>query len=249
MLDKRAALLSLVLVLAACGNSSEPTGQVVATVNGDEITTTDLDAELNGASASTPEQQKMMQRAALDNIINRKILAQAAESDGLNKGPKAAVLMEKAKDLALIELYNEKMRSGIPAPSDDEIQAFVSGNPTQFAQHRMFVVDQIVVPQATQALVKALEPVKSLAEAERVLAAQNVRAISTVGVIDSLTIPSEAAKADCCPARRRGVHHPLERRNSYQPRALFPGCTDPHRAGHANRARNADQDADRGADA
>ena len=194
MLDKRAALLSLTLVLAACGKSGQPEGQVVATVNGEEITTTDLDAEINGAAAPSPEQQKMLQRAALDNIINRKIVAQAAEAAGVGKGPKAAVLEQKAKELALIELYNQKMRSGVPAPSDEEVRGYIDSHPEQFSQHRVFVVDQLIVPRANADLAKALQPVKTLEQAQQVLASRKVPSNSTVGVIDSLTIPAEAAK-------------------------------------------------------
>ena len=194
MLDKRFLLIAAPLALAACGKSGQPEGQVVATVGGQEITTTDLEAELNGAAAQTPEQQKMLQRAALDNIINRKIVAQAAAAEGLDKGPKAAVLMEKAKEMALIELYNQKMRTGIPAPSDEEVRSYIDSNPAQFAQHRVFVVDQLVVPRATAELAKALEPVKTLEQAQQVLAARKVPSNQTVGVIDALTIPPEAAK-------------------------------------------------------
>ena len=249
MLDKRAALLSLTLVLAACGKSGQPEGQVVATVNGDEITTTDLDAELNGATAPTPAQQKMLQRAALDSIINRKIVAQAAAAEGLDKGPKAAVLEQKAKEMALIELYNQKMRTGIPAPSDEEVRSYIDGHPEQFAQHRVFVVDQLIVPQANAELAKALQPVKTLEQAQQVLAARKIPSNQTVGVIDSLTIPPEAAKQISAMPDRRGVHHSVERRHAHQSHTLKPGYADRQPAGAPNRARNSRAPADRGADA
>lgn len=195
MLDKRFLLIAAPLALAACGtNEAAPTGQVVANVNGEEITTTDLDAELNGATAPTPEAQKNLQRMALENIINRTLLAQAAETEGLAKGPEYAVIERKAKQAALVELLQRNLGKSIPQPGSEEINDFVAENPSMFANRRVFVVDQIIVPQATQDLAKALQPVKTMAEAQAVLQQRNIQSNNTVGVIDALTIPPQAAQ-------------------------------------------------------
>lgn len=195
MLDKRLLLLAAPLALAACGDkASAPTGQVAANVNGEEITTTDLDSELNGATAPTPEGQKQLQQMALENIINRTILAQAAEAEGLAKGPEYAVLERKAKQAALVELLQRKVGGTIPKVGAEEIDNFIAENPSMFAQRRVFVVDQIIVPQANQELARALQPVKTMADAEAVLQQRNIQSNKTVGVIDALTIPPQAAQ-------------------------------------------------------
>ena len=195
MLDKRFLLLAAPLALAACGNkSSAPTGQVVATVGGEEITTTDLNSELNGATAPTPEGQKNLQRMALENIINRTILAQAAEAEGLAKGPEFAVIERKARQVALVELLQRDLSKSLPQPSAAEVDNFIVENPSMFASRKVFVVDQIVVPQASQELLKALQPVKTMAEAQAVLAKYTIKGNNTVGVIDSLTVPPQAAQ-------------------------------------------------------
>lgn len=194
MLDKRFLLLAAPLALVACGDkSSAPTGQVVATVNGEEITTTDLDSELNGATAPNAEGQKQLQRMALENIINRTILAQAAEEEGLAKGPEFAVIERKARQAALVELLQRNLGKNLPQPGTEEVENFVIENPSLFANRKIFVVDQIVVPQVNQQIIKALEPVKTLAEAQAVLKQFNIDGNETVGVIDSLTIPPQAA--------------------------------------------------------
>lgn len=194
MLDKRFLLLAAPLALVACGDKSEaPTGQVVATVGGEEITTTDLDSELNGATAPTPEGQKQLQRMALENIINRTILAQAAEAEGLAKGPEFAVIERKARQAALVEQLQRNLGKSLPQPGAEEVDNFVIENPSLFANRKIFVVDQIVVPQVNPQIIKALEPVKTLAEAQAVLQKFNIKGNETVGVIDSLTIPPQAA--------------------------------------------------------
>lgn len=195
MFDKRLFLVAAPLALAACGGKADaPTGQVVASVNGEEITTTDLESELSGATAPTPEGQKNLQRMALENIINRTILAQAAEAEGLAKGPEFAVLERKAKQAALVELLQRNLGKTIPQPGSEEIENFISDNPSMFANRKIFVVDQIVVPQANEQLLKALQPVKTMAEAQAVLQKFNVKSNKTVGVIDALTIPPQAAQ-------------------------------------------------------
>lgn len=194
MFDKRLLLVAAPLALVACGSNSEaPTGQVVATVNGEEITTTDLDSELNGATAPTSEGQKQLQRMALENIINRTILAQAAEEEGMAKGPEFAVIERKARQAALVELLQRDIGKNLPQPSAEEVENFVAENPSLFANRKIFVVDQIVVPQVNQQLIQALQPVKTLAEAQAVLHRFNIDGNETVGVIDSLTIPPQAA--------------------------------------------------------
>lgn len=188
-------LLPLTLAIAACGSGgSEPTGQVLATVDGEEITATDLRFEMNGASAPTPEQQKLLERMALQNIVNRTLLAKAAAAEGFDKGPEFAVAERRANQAVLIEMMNNKSRKDIPRPSDEEVRNFITANPAMFANRRTFVVDQLVVGQATRPLAEALRPVTSLEQAKAVLAAQKVRFNETTGVIDSLTIPPEAAR-------------------------------------------------------
>lgn len=195
MLDKRLLLFVAPLALAACGDKdSAPTGQVVATVNGEEITTTDLDAELAGATAPNPEAQKNLQRMALENIINRTILAQAAEKEGVLKGPELAVTERKARQMALIEMMQRKLGGSLPKPSAEEVENYINENPYQFANRRIYVVDQIVVPQANQQLLQALQPVKTMAQATEVLNKFNIKGNNTVGVIDSLTVPGPAAQ-------------------------------------------------------
>ena len=195
MFDKRLFLFAAPLALAACGgNDAAPTGQVVANVNGEEITTTDLDAELSGATAPTAEGQKNLQRMALENIINRTILAQAAEAEGLGKGPEFAVIERKAKQAALVERLQRKVGDAIPKPANEEIDNFIAENPSMFSNRRVFVVDQIIVPQANRELAKALEPAKTMADAKAVLQQRNIQVNETVGVIDSLTIPPQAAQ-------------------------------------------------------
>ena len=65
------------------GCQKEATGQVAAVVNGEEITLQEINAEL--AQLQVPEgvDRAQVQQAALQRIVDRRLLAQAAKEDGL----------------------------------------------------------------------------------------------------------------------------------------------------------------------
>lgn len=191
----RLAILAPFLLLAACGSSdAEPTGQVAATVNGQEITVADVNFELGGAGSDNPEQQKLITDAALGSVVNRKILADAAREQGLDETPMAAITLQKAQDLALIDLLRRKMADGVPKPSDDEAQQFMNDNPAMFANRTVSVVDQLAVPRVTQQIVQAMEPIETLAGIRALLDENKVEYSSNVGTVDTLTLPPPAAK-------------------------------------------------------
>lgn len=156
------------LTLAACGGKGkEPSGQVVATVDGDEITLTELRTELQGANLSDPKARKAAEQRALQAIINRKIAAKAAEEQKLDKTPQFALQEERALELMRANALQERIISSVPKPTATEISQFMTKNPDIFAQRKIFVVEQIRMPMPQdRTLLQALEPMKSLEEIE-----------------------------------------------------------------------------------
>ncbi|NKB16316.1 MAG: hypothetical protein HC774_04700, partial [Sphingomonadales bacterium] len=190
------AAASSLALLAACsgGSDAAPTGQVVATVNGQEITQAELNAELGGARADSPAGQRQLEQAALQAIVNRYLLADAAEARELTETPAAAITRRKAQQLADISMLERQVTGGVPAVSAEEAQQFVDDNPDSFAQRRIFLVEQIVVPTPPPALLRALEPLDTMAEVQAVLARYNLEGRMTMGVIDALTIDPAAVR-------------------------------------------------------
>src|SRR3546814_20624863 len=68
-----------IIALAAC--DKEPTGQVAAVVNGDEITLQEINAELGNTAIPEGVDKKVVQQAALERIVERRLLAQAARDE------------------------------------------------------------------------------------------------------------------------------------------------------------------------
>jgi len=142
-----------------------PSGQVVATVNGREITQRELQVEMAGATAATPAAQKAERQAALERIVRRLILSDAAADEGLDKEPNFAILNERARQTLLIQLMESKVATSVPAPSNEEVSQFIQTNPNIFAERKLLDVDQIRAPRPSDPkIIAKMVPLKSLDE-------------------------------------------------------------------------------------
>src|SRR5258707_2163607 len=79
-----AVAISASVTLTGCGQvkklmGGKPSGQVVATVNGEEITQSELKAELRGFASADPKIMKQAEQAGLRQIIIRDLLVQKAK--------------------------------------------------------------------------------------------------------------------------------------------------------------------------
>ena len=94
-------------LLAACNKA--PTGQVVATIDGQEITLTELNAELATMQIPANADKKLVQNAALERIVERKILANAARTDGLDQNPDYIVRRQQMEEALLVQTLAKKI--------------------------------------------------------------------------------------------------------------------------------------------
>ena len=172
--------LSACLALGACkipglGGDKTPTGQVVATVDGQEITLRDLQNEMGGATFPDPKARRAAEIRVLDNIIGRTVLADAARKQGLEKTPQFAINKKRALDALLVQTLEQKIVSSVPQPTKDEAESFVAAHPDIFAERKIFSVDQIRMPRPSDpAVLKALVPLKTMEEIESLLKADNI---------------------------------------------------------------------------
>ena len=178
----------LASLLASCSHSKkDANGQVVATVDGRQITEAQIKLEMNGAS-DTPEGRQ----AALQTIISRTIVARAAEDRGLAKSPGAVTVIQRAKDNALVEILQSSIAAGVPKDSDAEVADFIQSHPTAFSQRRLWTLDQLSVPTITQDLVKKMQPLKTMAEIVNLLDTNHVDYVPAAAVLDTVNMPPEA---------------------------------------------------------
>jgi EpsD family peptidyl-prolyl cis-trans isomerase len=177
-----------VLALSACDRDAPkaPTGQVVASVGGREITRRELQTEMAGLTAATPAIQKEQQKAALQRLVQRAILVNAAKEQGIDKDPAFALLAQRATDAVMVQMLERKVVASVPAPSDEEVAQFMQTNPDMFAQRRLFEVEQIRMPLTSDPkIIKQLEPLKTMDAVAAFLTKQNISFQRGANVMDA----------------------------------------------------------------
>lgn len=179
---------SACVVLSACGKK-EPSGQVAATVDGTEVTTTELNNELSGFTAPTPQIRKEAERAALDQILARKVLAKAATKAGIDKTPGFAQKEQRLHDELLVQSWQEAIAKTVPTPSREEVEKFMADHPEVYANHKVYDVEQIrTVKPADPAVLKGLAPLNTMQDVASFLTQHNVDFRSGADRLDSLAI-------------------------------------------------------------
>lgn len=195
-MNRNLVVLLACSALFGCHRNSAPaapTGQVAATAAGKEITAADVRLEL-GPLANDPQAAAKQQSAALQAIINRKLLAAAAVDHGIDKSPVGAMLLQKARELALISMLQQGIQSQVPKASDDEANTYIQEHPASFAQRRLITVDQLIIPQIPPAILKATQPLDTMEQITALLDSNKIPYHHGGAVIDPATVDPAAAK-------------------------------------------------------
>ena len=87
---------------SACAKKAE--GQTVAIVNGEEITAAELNAELANAKIGEGADKAEARSRVLQAMIDRRLLAQQAKADGIDKTPEFLNRQRRATEDLLISM-------------------------------------------------------------------------------------------------------------------------------------------------
>jgi len=180
------------IMLAGChkGTGSAPTGQVVASVDGQEVTQREVSAELNGFSSPDENATKKAQQSAVQAILNRKLLAKAAKDAGLEKSADYQLMRARTDELTLAQAYEQQVASKLPRPTQDEIRQYMAQHPNTFAQRKIYVVDRIDIPATTsRKVLDAIKPLHSMDDIEQVLLNASIDYVRAPGAIDARSTP------------------------------------------------------------
>jgi peptidyl-prolyl cis-trans isomerase C len=190
----RLALAGLIAMsLHAC--SAEPTGQVVAVVNGEEITQGELNAELAELPESMPGDTVAIRRQVLQQIVDRRLMAQVAKEEGFDRDPTFLTRERRLKEELLVQMYGQKIAESVSVPETAAVKKYLADNPGKFTERTSYLVDQIVFDYPSDPKVlKALEADKSLDDVERTLNSLNIKFSRGRNSIDSQAVPTPALK-------------------------------------------------------
>jgi EpsD family peptidyl-prolyl cis-trans isomerase len=162
-----------VVLLSGCGQKKdvEPAdgsgGDVVAKVNGDDLTAGQLTIALQKQRGMRPDAGDAASKQVLDQLIDEQIVAQKAVTAKLDKDPKVVQQIEAARRDILARRFIEAAAETAGKPADDALQKFYDSRPTLFAQRKVYTLQRldIQVPDERRAEVDAhIRSLKSSAE-------------------------------------------------------------------------------------
>lgn len=194
-----ALMIGTALLVAGCGKKGAQgdleKGQVVATVDGKDITIHELNAELQGTQIPanvTPEQRKQLEQTALRQVVNRRILADIARDRGLDKTPMFLLQERRAEESILVQMLQRQMSAAVKQPTQTELATFQAQNPDLFAERKIFNIDQIQfeAPRDPQVLRK-YQPLKTMDEVEAMLKQDGLQYKRTPTKLDVATANPE----------------------------------------------------------
>jgi EpsD family peptidyl-prolyl cis-trans isomerase len=185
-----AALLSGALFLAAC--DSEPTGQVAAVVNGEEITLQEINAELALANVPEGADEEEVRRAVLARVIDRRLLSQAAREDGLDQTPEYLIRKRQLEDALLVQLLRQREERAAEVPDEAAIDQFIAENAAAFAERELYVIDRIQFPRTVdRSVLDALESAQTMDQVAATLNELGVEFAREPARMDSASLPQE----------------------------------------------------------
>lgn len=166
-----AALILAIIATAAltgCGDKeteAKKPGQAIASVNGEEITTMQLNEELQRANIA-PANQQAASRQLVRVLVDRQLLQHEAEKEKLDRDPKVMQAIERAKALIIAQAYMQKHIGTQAKPTRAEVEAYFNAHPEFFSKRKAFDMQQLVIAtrDLTPEAKKAAETSKSLEE-------------------------------------------------------------------------------------
>ncbi len=130
-------------------------GQVIATVNGQEITPQDLQAE----ARSNPALAQADSSTLLKRVIARALLAQAGHNRGLDRYPGYPSDIARLKQDFVAQRMARTSLKAPPTPTSADLAKVMADNPYAFARRENVTVDDITM-QPPPGSVESLESLK-----------------------------------------------------------------------------------------
>ena len=194
MMTRPKALLAsasiALLALSACDKAAKvPEGQVVATVDGTEVTIHELNAELaiiGNRAAGAP--RKLLESVALARVIERKMLATEAGTRKLDKNPQFLLAKQRTEEGLLVQALQSEIQTKVPASTREAAQKFVAENPNVFGDRKIFTLDQIQFLRPANIEQLPLKAAKTMGEVEKILVDANIDYRRAPQQLDSLVI-------------------------------------------------------------
>ncbi len=180
-------------LLAGCGDRKDkPATQTAARVNREEITVHQINFLLQQQRAIPPAQAASAGKAALERLIDQELTLQQAVEKKIDRDPRVAQQIEAARREVIARAYVEKVGSGAPRPTPQEIKKYYDEHPALFSQRRVYSLQEILVeapPEQLDQVRTKLEAAKDLGEFVNYLRASEIKFTGHQGVRPAEQLP------------------------------------------------------------
>jgi EpsD family peptidyl-prolyl cis-trans isomerase len=183
------AAMALPLITAGCNRHNAPSGQTIATVNNGEITTSDLQLEMTSVP---PGQRKQAQPLVIKTLVDRKVLAEYAKTQGMDHNPDFILQLRRTTELMLAEKAAQRIAAGARQPiSTSEINQYLDEHPDIASNRRVLTLDQLTFPLPNKAVATELKPAKTINDVIAVLQRHNVQFTRAQTQVDTAGLPDD----------------------------------------------------------
>lgn len=139
----------LLVMMAGCSKhdagSAAGSSQVVAKVNGSEITVHQLNFALSKLGKLDESQLKPASEKVLQQLVDLELLKQKSVTEKLDRDPNVLQVLEATRQQVLAQAYLQKIAARQTAPSADEISKFYESHPELFSERNVYVIQEFVI--------------------------------------------------------------------------------------------------------
>ena len=183
-------VLTSTVLLAGCRLGSAPTGQVLARVEGHDVTLQDVEAEARGADLRLTAQNAP---AMLDRVVSRQLLADEAHKDRLDVTPEAPGDLTRLIQNWRAQKIVARLIVGLAKPTPEQVQAYIKGHPSQLAERKEYLVESISV-QTSPSLNATLQSYQDFTAVGDFLKRLGLHTTRTQGVLDTAQLTASFAQ-------------------------------------------------------
>lgn len=196
--NKRIKLMGLALIsiwaFSACDNKpiEKKPGQALASVNGQEITTLQLNDEIRRAGVRA-DQYEDASKKLLESLIARQLIVDEAIRNKLDRTPEVMQARERANAQIIAQAYLQGIVNKVAKPSQAEVDEYYQKHPEYFAQRKQFdlTVVRIASKDFSKELKAIIDSAKSLDEVTAWLDKRNVQYFRNLTSRNTSDLPSE----------------------------------------------------------
>jgi peptidyl-prolyl cis-trans isomerase C len=186
-----AIALALLAALPGCGPKAQKSGQALVSINGEEITASQLNEELQ-RSGVAPAQQQTASKQLLESLVERQLLVNEAIKEKTDREPRVVQAIERAKAIIIAQSYLQKKVGPPTKASKTEVKEYFDKHPELFSGRKQLEMRQLLLAtsEMTDELKKVMDDSKSLDEVAAWMDQHKVRYVRNEVARSSADLPS-----------------------------------------------------------